>query len=398
LPQPSRRTGVYILALGILITATGEAVRSSLESSTIDVSLTMIRMLYDISIFFSSDIGPGIVAWGIGWLIASYRRVERSYLYAIVAGIFIMTTTFTLMRWNIVESSFLDFRGSLFVYSLFYAVGPMLFASGVVAGVFIERQRQSSGDQNVISSKDIALAIFLVASLFLPYLAVMTPNWWLLLWVCVIWFMWHLFTPRVANAVVLGFRPSKRVATRREYELQFNKDPVIEPLTFTSILSKAYVPTAFGLGATFTVYQFLRFTPFYVPFTPGPFGTVADTTSYAIWAIAAGALFVGPVVWLLEDAEIRLIHRLKSKTKVPAVHGFLIGMTKLYGFVVGPFIFVFLTTERDYLLTFTLLPLMIYTVFAVSLAATLLYFILSRKNCMNHFLESLSKEQIYIKK
>jgi len=103
-------------------------------------------------------------------------------------------------------------------------------------------------------------------------------------------------------------------------------------------------------------------------------------------------------VWLLEDAEIRLIHRLKSKTKVPAVHGFLIGMTKLYGFVVGPFIFVFLTTERDYLLTFTLLPLMIYTVFAVSLAATLLYFILSRKNCMNHFLESLSKEQIYIKK
>ena len=160
----------------------------------------------------------------------------------------------------------------------------------------------------------------------------------------------------------------------------------------------AYVPTAFGLGATFTLYRFLKLTPLYIPFTPGPFGTVADTTSYAIWTIALGALFVGPVVWLLKDAEISLFHRLKSKTKIPAVHGFLIGMTKLYGFVLGPFLFVFLETERDYLLTFTLLPLMLYTIFMVSLAATLLYFILSRKRCMSRFLESLSKEPTHIVK
>jgi len=398
LPQPSRRTGICLLVFGILIMMIGEVVRFLLESSTMEVSLTMVRVLYDLSILFISDVGPGIVALGIGWLVASYRRFERSYLYVVVAGIFVMTTTFTLMRWNIVESPFLDFRGVLFVYSLFYAVGPMLLASGVVAGVFVERQRQLSGGPNVIPSKDVALVIFLVASLFLPYLAVMTPNWWLLLWVCVIWFVWHMFAPRLANAVVLGFRPSKRAAIRREYELRFKSEPVFEPLTFTSILSKAYVPTAFGLGATFTLYRFLKLTPFYIPFTPGPFGTVADTTSYAIWAIALGALFVGPVVWLLKDAEIGLFHRLKSKNEIPAVHGFLIGMTKLYGFVLGPFLFVFLETERDYLLTLTLLPLMLYTIFTVSLAATLLYFILSRKRCMSRFLESFSKEPTHIEK
>lgn len=396
LPQPSRRTGIYIIVLGILIVATGEVVRFFLESSTIEVSLTMVRVLYDLSILFSSDVGPGIVAWGIGWLVASYRRFERSYLYAIVAGIFVITTTFTLMRWNVIESPFLDFRGVLFLYSLFYAVGPMLFASGVVAGVFVERQRQLSGGPNIIPSKDVVLVIFLVVSLFLPYLAVLTPNWWLLLWVCVIWVVWHLFAPRVANAVILGFRPSKRAVTRRDYELRFKREPVLEPLTFTNILSKAYVPTAFGLGATFTLYRFLKLTPFYIPFAPGPFGTVADTTSYAIWAIALGALFVGPVVWLLEDADISLYHRLKKKIKIPAVHGFLIGMTKLYGFVLGPFLFVFLETERDYLLTFTLLPLMLYTIFTVSLAATFLYLILSRKRCMSRFLESLSKEPKYV--
>jgi hypothetical protein len=398
LPQPSRRTGIYILALGILITITGETLRFLLESSTIEVSLTMVRMLYDLSILFSSDVGPGIVAWGIGWLIASYRRFERSYLYVVVAGIFVMTTTFTLMRWNIVESPFLDFQGLLFLYSLFYAVGPMLLASGVVAGVFVEQQRQLSGGPDIIPSKDVTLVSLLVASLFFPYLAVMTPNWWLLLWVCVIWVVWHVFAPLLANAVVLGFRPSKRAETRREYELRFKREPAFEHLTFTSILSKAYVPTAFGLGATFTLYRFLKLTPFYIPFTPGPFGTVADTTSYAIWAIALGALFVGPVVWLLNDAEISLVHRHKSKIKIPAVHGFLIGMTKLYGFVLGPFLFVFLETERDYLLTFTLLPLMLYTIFMVSLAATLLYFVLSRKRCMSHFLESLSKESTPIEK
>lgn len=392
MPQPSRRTGIYLLVLGILIMITGEIVRFLLESSTIEVSLTMIRMLYDLSILFSSDIGPGIVAWGIGWLIASYRHFERSYLYVIVTGIFVITTTFTLMRWNIVESPLLDFRGVLFVYSLFYAVGPMLLASGVVAGVLVERQRQLNEGPNIVPSKDVAMVIFLVASLFLPYLAVMNPNWWLLLWVCVIWLVWHLFAPRLANAVVLGFRPSKRAETRRDYELRFKREAVFEPLTFTSILSMAYVPTAFGLGATFTVYRFLKLTPFYIPFTPGPFGTVTDTTSYAIWAIALGALFVGPVVWLLNDAEISLFHRLKPKTKIPAVHGFLIGMTKLYGFVLGPFLFVFLETERDYLLTLTLLPLMLYTIFMVSLAATLLYLILSRKRCLNRFLKSVSKD------
>jgi hypothetical protein len=394
LPQPSRRTGIYLLVIGILIVIIGEVVRFLLESSTVEASLTTVRMLYDLSILFSSDVGPGIVAWGIGWLVASYHRFERSYLYVIVTGIFVMTLTFTLMRWNIIESPLLDFRGVLFVYSLFYAVGPILLASGVVAGVFIERQRQLSGGPNIISSKDVVLAGFLVASLLLPYLAVMNPNWWLLLWVCVIWLVWHIFAPWVANAVVLGFRPSRRAETRKEYEVRFRKEPVFEPLTFTSILSKAYVPTAFGVGATFTIYRFLKYTPIYIPLTPGPFGTVADTTSYSIWAIALGALFVGPVVWLLKDSEISLFDRFKSKTETPAVHGFLIGMTKLYGFVFGPFLFVFLETERDYLLTFTLLTLMLYTIFMVSLAATLLYLILSHKRCMRSFLKSVSKELI----
>ena len=391
-PQPSRRTGCYILILGILIVIIGEVVRFLLESSTIEASLTMVRVLYDLSILFSSDLGPGIVAWGLGWLIACYHRFERSYLYVIVTGIFVITTTFTLMRWNIIESPFLDFRGALFFYSLFYAVGPMLLASGVVAGVFIERQRKLSGDPNITPSKDVALASLLVASLFLPYLAVMNPNWWLLFWVCLSWAVWHIFAPYLANLVVLGFRPSKRAETKKNYEIQFNKEPVFKSLTFTSILSKAYVPTAFGLGVTFTIYRFLKYTPIYIPFTPGPFGTVADTTNYSIWAIAVGALFVGPVVWLIEDSEIRLFDRLKLKTQNPSVHSFLIGMTKLYGFVLGPFLFVFLETERDYFLAFTLLTLMLFTIFMVSLAATILYLTLSHKRCMQRFLKSVKKD------
>jgi hypothetical protein len=274
----------------------------------------------------------------------------------------------------------------------------MLLASGVTAGVFVERQRQKNNGPKITPSRDIALLIILVTSLFLPYLAVMTPNLVLLLWVFVIWLVWHTFAPYLANSIVLGFWPSKRKKTMQEYEIQFNQKPVFEPLTLTSVLSKAYVPTAFGLGATFTIYRFLKLTPIYIPFTPGPFGTVTDTTSYAIWAIALGALFVGPVVWLLKDDQVTLFSRKKLKTKTTEVHSFLIGMTKLYGFVLGPFLFVFLETERDYLLTFTLLPLMLYTLFTVSLAATLLYFIVSHKRCMNRFLKSLNKKSTPIEK
>ena len=197
------------------------------------------------------------------------------------------------MRWNLIESPLLDFRAILFVYSLFYAVGPMLLSSGVVAGVFVEQQRQKNKGPTIDSSKDVALLTGLIVSLFLPYLAVLTPNWWLILWVFVIWFVWHLFSPYLANAVVLGFIPSKRAKTTKDYEIKFNKKPVFEAITFTSVLSKAYIPYAFGLGATFTIYRLLKFTPIYIPFTPGPFGTVTDTTNYAIWAIALGALFVG---------------------------------------------------------------------------------------------------------
>ena len=281
-----------------------------------------------------------------------------------------------------------------FVYSLFYAIGPMLLASGVIAGVLVERQRKNNGGPRIVPSKDVALLIFLVVSLFLPYVAVLTPNWWLLLWVLVIWFVWHLFTPFIANGIVLGFRPKTRNKTKKEYEIKSTGKPVFEDLSFTNVLSKAYVPTAFGLGATFTIYRFLKLTPIYVEFSPGPFGTVADTTSYAIWAIAIGALVVGPVVWLLKDDKITLVHREKPKTKTTTVHSFLIGMTKLYGFILGPFLFVFLETERDYLLTFTLLPLMLYTIFMVSLAATLLYLILSHRRNMHRFLESLPKSAI----
>ena len=355
--QPSKKTGVYLLILGLSITLLGDIIRLLLESNSIETSLTMVRILYDLSILLFSDVGPGILAFGIGWIISSYHRFDRTYLHVIVLGIFVITATFTLMRWNIIDSPLLDFRGILFVYSLFYAIGPMLLASGVAAGVFVERQRQKNDGPTINSSKDVALLSVLITSLFLPYLAVLTPNWWLILWVFVIFSIWTLFAPHLANAVVLGFTPSKRAKTIKEYEIKFNKKPVFAPLSFTSVLSKAYIPYAFGLGATFTIYRLLKFTPIYIPFTPGPFGTVADTTSYAIWAIALGALFVGPVAWLLKDDEVTLIHRKTLKIKNTAIHSFLLGMTKLYGFVLGPFLYVFLTTERDYLLTFTLLPL-----------------------------------------
>lgn len=112
------------------------------------------------------------------------------------------------------------------------------------------------------------------------------------------------------------------------------------------------------------------------------FGIVADITSYAIWEIAVGSLYVEPVVWLLQDAGIRLTTRVDGRLKTPRVHGFFLGMTKTYGFVVGPFLFVFLTAERDYLLTATLLPLMLYTIFTVSLASTLGYPVLFHARCV----------------
>lgn len=277
-----------------------------------------------------------------------------------------MTSMFTLMRWNIMDLPGLDFRSILWLSSLFYA----------------RARRRRAGGSTVQSTYDVLLAAVLVGSLFLPYLAVMTPNWRLLLWTLVTWIVWHVAAPYLANAVILGFRPSTRMANRTTYRVTVEAASPQPRLTFTQILAKAYIPTAFGLGATFTVYRFSKFTPWYIPFAPGPFGIVADTTSYAIWAIALGSLYVGPVVWLLQNAGVRLTARVDGLLKTPRVHGFFLGMTKTYGFVVGPFLFVFLTSERDYLLTATLLPLMLYTIFTVSVTATLLYLVVSQTRCL----------------
>ena len=380
--EPSRRTGFLITGVGLFVTVLAEVLRLLLEASAIDASLTTVRVLYDLSILLASDVGPGITAWGVGWLLASFKSFRRTYLYVVVGGISLMTTMFTLMRWDIMDAPFLDFRGILLLSSLFYAVGPMLLAAGVAAGVLIERRRLRNGGPAVQPTHDVALAAVLVGSLFLPYLAVLTPNWRLLLWAIVTWIVWHVAAPWLANGVILGFRPSTREATRAAYQLEVGVGPPRPHLTFTRILAKAYVPTAFGLGATFTVYRFSKFTPWHIPFTPGPFGIVADMTSYAIWAIVLGSLYVGPVVWLLQDAGIRLTAIMDGVIKMPRVHSFFLSMTKTYGFVVGPFLFVFLTTERDYLLTATLLPLMLYTIFTVSVAATLLYLVLSHTRCL----------------
>ena len=98
LGEPTRRTGLIILGMGVSVMVVAEVLRLSLEGSLIEGSLTTVRVLYDLSILLFGDVGPGIAAWGVGWLVASVRPFHRTYLYVVVGGISVMTVMFTLMN------------------------------------------------------------------------------------------------------------------------------------------------------------------------------------------------------------------------------------------------------------------------------------------------------------
>jgi len=75
--EPSLKTGVLITFLGLIIIVVGLLLQQSPEATSLPLSL---------SLTFYGDIGPGLLSFGIGWIIASLNPLMKFYLITICLG------------------------------------------------------------------------------------------------------------------------------------------------------------------------------------------------------------------------------------------------------------------------------------------------------------------------
>jgi hypothetical protein len=396
--EPPPRLGTAVFGLGLLITVAALAFRSLLETATLQLSPTNARILYDFAMILEGDVGPGVLALGAALLFTSRRSKGRSYLYLVVSGVLTMSLAFTiLLRFETLLVGNWSLSTSLLLYALLYSVGPVLIASGVFTGIQAEGRRRRLGLPKSETPNEMFLVAIIAGSLFLPFISSTAPNWRLITYVIVTWLVWHLLASKVAARALLGFRKSGVSKTLVRYDILPDKEQVPEKPTFVGILSKSYIPTAFGVGITFTIYNLLKLTPLRPSLGPGPFGEVADITTYSMIAMALGSLYVGPVAWILHDSGLMLYDKLKKDPpKAPTVHSSVRGLTEIYGFILSILSFVVSSTHQDYALALSLLTLMIYTIFAVALASTLLYYALSAKSQLKRFLSTLQERHITV--
>ncbi|MEM1950386.1 MAG: hypothetical protein QXY50_08000, partial [Candidatus Caldarchaeum sp.] len=107
-------------------------------------------------------------------------------------------------------------------------------------------------------------------------------------------------------------------------------------------------------------------------------------------AIAAGSLYVGPVLWLFEDLGIRIFDRASRVMKPPGIHSLADEMVEIYTFIFSPIGMTFAVADGDLLLALVLLGLLFHLLITISMTSTYLYLRFSAKRHVNDVLRKLA--------
>jgi hypothetical protein len=169
--------------------------------------------------------------------------------------------------------------------------------------------------------------------------------------------------------------------------------PKAEETTLFNVLSRSYIPMAFGLGVVTTVASVLDLLNVSL-FRGDPFSATADAAFLAAVATAAGSLYVGPVAWLFEDSGIRLYDRVRRIMRPPSIHSLADEMVEIYTFIFSPIALTFALADGDLALALILLGLTLHLLLTISFTATYLYMTFSAKKHLETMVRSLQARSL----
>ncbi|MEN2974514.1 MAG: hypothetical protein ABDH32_02915 [Candidatus Caldarchaeales archaeon] len=377
--EPSTKTGLTFLLIGVTVTLSGIV----LERVQLDM-LRLQEQYLALSTTLYVDIGPGLTAAGLAWIVSSINPIRKSYLIPISIGIVLPTLVLSLGS-IILEIGYL---GAIIWHLTLFTIPPAFIASSVVAGVIVERHRRRDKVPDIKVRFEKHLLYLIAIALFLIFSREPLALLRLVILALTTWILWHFISPRLACYLIA--RKMRR--GMRRYELVSHKRN-IEELTLINVFSKSYYPLAFGLGLSLTLFNIVEIFPIPEGLVPSePMSKVVQLVMFSILAIVVGSAYVGPVVWLYRDSGIRVKDNVSMVVEEPKIHSFANNLVEVYGFIQAPISFTIAATGGDYLYAITLLALLIVTILTVSLSVVILYVRFSSESNLRYLINRLVKE------
>lgn len=377
--EPSTKTGAIVFLIGIAVTLTG------IILEWVQLSMPGLRAHYlALSTTLYIDIGPGLTAASVAWIVSSINPIKKFYLIPIAIGIISPTPTLILGS-AIINMGYL---GAIIWHLTIFSIPPALITSGVIAGIVVERHRRRDEVPDIKVGFEKHLLYLIAIALFLIFLREPLALLRLVILALATWILWHFISPRLAFYLLV--RKMRKGMGR--YELIFHKRTG-EELTLSNAFSKSYYPLAFGLGFSLTLFNIVELFPFFEISMPSdPMAKAVQLVMFSILAVVVGSAYVGPVVWLYRDSGIRIKDNAAMVVEEPKIHSFANNLVEVYGFIQAPISFTIAVTGGDYLYAIALLALLLVTILTVSLAVVILYVRFSSESNLSYLFTKLIKE------
>ena len=206
------------------------------------------------------------------------------------------------------------------------------------------------------------------------------------------WIIWHFLSPRIAY-----YSLAKKIRNSGgKFEI-ISGGGIKEELSFSNVFSRAYYPLAFGLGVSLTLLSIIELTPLSESiFTSEPLLKTAQIALISLLAVTVGSSYVGPVLWLFQDSNIRIKDNVKMTVEEPKIHSLADEVVEIYTFLQAPIGFVIVAAGGDYIYAFALPTILLITILTVALSTTILYIKFSSKRNLIQLIQKLLNEE-YLK-
>ncbi len=385
--QPSPRLGLILTLVGFIVIAVGLAANAVITDAIDAKTLQAQSIITLLPLVLYSDIGVGILGWGIGLYLSSLNPLSRTYLYPIVSGvgIFILVQSLLLLDTSGILYAYVDF-----FWGLQFALAPSLITSGIVSGVLVERRRRLAGIPEPSLRHEKILVMILALILLLYYIPAPTIVLRMIALILATWLIWHFLSPYVASVILLGMSSKSLKNKQSRYDFMIVEKPRPEPITLSNIISRAYYPAAFGVGLAFTLLNLSQYIPELAGlFREGMLERTADIVWISLIIMAVGSIYVGPVAWIFDDAGVRLYDRLRRVMLKPQLARFADELVELYSFIQVPLSFFVGISIGRLAESIFLAAVLIYTIFMAAFIVTLLYALLSSEKHLYRFIQIL---------
>jgi hypothetical protein len=382
--EPSARTGAVLMALGAALSTVGFLVEAMARAGWLTTLSAWLPALLQVLQF---DLGPAFLAFGVGWLLSGLHPMRKWYLYPATAGLLVSTSSLTVTTYLLRPESYLPLSIML---SLTWAVGPALLTAGALAAVVVNRRVAKTGAVVSPNPHEDNLDVLVLVALYIPLLPLASSETFYLRYLLpavITWFVWHFLADRFTIHLLL------RHVKRGGVQLVAAEPPTPEETTLMNVVSRSYYPMAFGLGVTTTLTSVLDLLNIRL-FGGDPFAATAGAALTSIVAIAAGSLYVGPVLWLFEDLGVRFFDRVRHVMRPPHIHSLADEMVEIYTFIFAPIGFTFAVADGDLALALILLGLAVHLILTISMTATYLYIKFSARRHLYRVIESLKKKGV----